>query len=798
MQPSAVSHRHRHNQYMDLDHSQSLVGQTISHYEILEKLGEGGMGAVYKARDIVLGRMVAVKVLLGAAGQTSEKRLRFLQEARAASALNHPNIITIYEIASDANVDYIIMELVRGDTLHELIENRRLSLIDSLKHSIQMADALGAAHTAGIVHRDLKPANIMVTPDGLVKILDFGLAKLAEDARDSALDAMEKTQSLAFSMGGQTQEGSIVGTVSYMAPEQAEGKRIDGRADIFAFGTVLYEMISGEKAFEGSSGLSTLAAVLRDDPRDLNDRVPDLPLEVTTIVNRCLRKSADSRYQSMGDVKADLEHIYFAIRTGSATMASGIWKRPVITRHAPSIAVLPFTNMSSDKENEYFSDGLAEEIINALTTINGLRVTARTSAFAFRGKDQDVRTIGETLHVASVLEGSVRKAGNRVRVTVQLIGVADGYQLWSERFDRELTDVFAIQDEIAQAVVATLRVRLVEHPSGDDDRTASLIKRPTGNFEAYNLYLKARYELNQMTREGLVNSKRYFQEAIDLDPGYAHAHEGLAYAHYTEGFLGFVAPREAMPLAATAVRRAIELDEALAEAHATLGVILALYDWDWTAAEQEFIRSIELNGSSPASRDVYAFYYLRPVGRLDDAIVEVQHALSLDPLSVLYRVHLGFLFYLRRDTAHAIYQFKKALEINPRYYLAYGMMGPTYVLDSRFDEAIATYQKAREMDAASKFVDSLLATALAAAGRHDEARALLKQVLALAEKEYVSPVSIAYIYAALGDKDAALTHLRTAAADRDPNLLGLKSNPSFDSLRGDPRYAELLAAMKLA
>ena len=782
---------------MDPDQSQSLTGETISHYEILEKLGEGGMGAVYKARDTVLGRQVAVKVLIGAAGQSQEKRFRFLQEARAASALNHPNIITIYEITNSGDADYIIMELVRGDTLHDLIEKRRLSLIDSLKYSIQITDALGAAHSAGIVHRDLKPANVMVTPDGLVKILDFGLAKLAESVREAELEEMEKTQSMQFSVGPQTQEGSIVGTVAYMAPEQAEGKKLDGRADIFSFGAVLYEMISGVKAFQGNTGLATLTAVLRDEPRDLNEFVPDLPPDIGAIVSKCLRKSAGARYQNMGTVKAGIEQLYFAIRSGTAPIASGIWKRPVATRQAPSIAVLPFTNMSSDKENDYFSDGLAEEIINALTSISGLRVMARTSAFAFRGKDKDIRSIGETLNVVSVLEGSVRKAGNRVRVTVQLISVADGYQLWSERFDRELTDVFAIQDEISQKVVETLRVRLAPQPPGDAAPTLSLVKRPTANFEAYNLYLKGRYELNQMTREGLVNSKRYFEEAIQLDPDYALAYDGLAYAHYTEGFLGFVAPRESMPLARTAVRRALELDESIAEGHATLGVILALYDWDWSSAEKEFVRSIELNGSSPASRDVYAFYYLRPVGRIDDAMVEVQHALALDPLSVLYRVHLGFLFYLRRDTARAVDQFRRALEINPRYYLAYGMMGPAFVLEGRFDEAIATYQKAKEMDAASKFVDSLLATAYAAAGRRDEAGALLQQVLELAGREYVSPVSIAYIYAALGETDAAFAHLRSAMEDRDPNLLGLKSNPAFDTLRSDPRYSALLASMRL-
>jgi serine/threonine-protein kinase len=608
---------------------------------------------------------------------------------------------------------------------------------------------------------------------------------------------MEKTQSMRFSMGPQTQEGAIVGTVAYMAPEQAESRKLDGRADIFAFGAVLYEMISGQKAFQGASGLSTLAAVLRDEPRELREIVADVPPEVEAIIHKCLRKAASDRYQTMALIKADLEQIYFAIRSGGASVTSGIWKRPVATRQAPSIAVLPFANMSSDKENEYFSDGLAEEIINALTNISGLRVTARTSAFAFRGKDEDIRTIGETLNVASVLEGSVRKAGNRVRVTVQLISVSDGYQLWSERFDRELTDVFVIQDEIAQAVVGTLRVRLAEQSSSGGRPTMTLVKRSTANFEAYNLYLKGRYELNQMTREGLSNAKRFFEEAVRLDPDYALAYDGLAYANYSEGFLGFISPHEAMPRAKRAVRKAIELDETVAEAHATLGVVLALYDWDWSGAEKEFVRSIELNASLPVARDVYAFYYLRPVGRIEDAIVELQHALGLDPLSVLFRVHLGFLFYLRRDTAHAIDQFKRALEINPRYYLAYGMMGPAYVLDGRYDEAIATYQKAKEMDAASKFVDSLMATACAAAGRREEATQLLAKVLEQAGREYVSPVSIAYVYAALGDTDEAFRHLRTAIEDRDPNVLGLKSNPSFDSLRTDPRYAELLAAMRL-
>jgi len=461
--------------------------------------------------------------------------------------------------------------------------------------------------------------------------------------------------------------------------------------------------------------------------------------------------------------------------------------------------VLPFLNLSSDKENEYFSDGLAEEIINALTRIENLRVTARTSAFAFRGTQQDVRQIGDTLNVSSVLEGSVRKAGNRVRISVQLIGVAEGNNLWSERYDREMTDVFEIQDEISTAIVAKLKVRLSQTGSGTDlgQPAAPPVKRFTENLEAYNLYLKGRYELYKMTKEGLDASKRLFEEAIRLDPNYALAHDGLAYCWYSEGFLGFVAPKEAMPKAKASVRRAIELDESVAEAHATLGVILALYDWDWAGAERELMRSIELNGSSPVSRDVFAFYYLRPVGRIDEAITEVQNALSLDPLSILFRVHLGFLYYLKREYEHSIAQFRKVLEMSPQYYLAHAMMGPVYTQTCRFDEALQCYARAREADADSKFVDSLEAMTLAVAGRREEAIHMLDRISRRAVGDYISPVSIAYICTALGDRDAAFENLDRAVFDRDPNILGLKSNPIFEGLHEDPRYHALLVKMQL-
>ena len=773
-----------------------MVGTTISHYEVLGKLGEGGMGVVYQARDLQLGRQVAIKVLIPTAGDSPDRRARFLQEARAASSLNHPNIITIHDIVTIDMGDCIVMEMVKGQTLGDMIAAGKIPSVDCLRLSMQIADALSAAHNIGIVHRDLKPANVMVTPEGLAKVLDFGLAKLADHEDALGFQESDATQSIHLNTRPRTAEGAIIGTVAYMSPEQAEGRKIDSRSDIFSFGSLLYEMLTGDRAFHGNSGLETLAAVLRDTPK----KIPDAPEELQEIVFRCLRKDVDQRFQSMTDVKNGLEHIYFATRSGIMMLSSGVWKRPAPAKATPSIAVMPFLNLSSDKENEYFSDGLAEEIINALTHINNLRVTARTSAFAFRGTNQDIRTIGETLNVSSVLEGSVRKSGNRVRISVQLINVPDGNNLWSERFDREMTDVFEIQDEISQSIVAKLKVRLASQTGSGSDLAAPVappVKRYTENLEAYNLYLKGRYELYKMTREGLDSSKQLFEEAIRLDPKYALAHDGLAYCWYSEGFLGFVAPKEAMPKAKASVRRAIELDESVAEAHATLGVILALYDWDWLGAERELMRSVELNGSSPVSRDVYAFYYLRPVGRIEEAIAEVQNALSLDPLSILFRVHLGFLYYLQHQYEHSIAQFRKVLEMNPQYYLAHAMMGPVYTQTCHFEEALACYQKAREADADSKFVDSLEAMTLAVAGQYAKARAMLDGISKKAVQEYISPVSIAYICTALGDKDAAFENLDRAVFDRDPNILGLKSNPIFDGLREDERYHALLRKMQL-
>ncbi len=783
-----------------------MIGTTISHYEVLEKLGEGGMGAVFKARDTQLGRHVAIKVLISTTADSADMRARFLQEARAASSLNHPNIITIHDIVAwgdeKTGGDSIVMELVRGQTLGDMIAGGKIPAVDAIRIAMQMADALSAAHNIGIVHRDLKPANVMVTPEGLAKVLDFGLAKLSGDDSGGALamDAEDDvTRSVHIAAGPKTAAGAIIGTVAYMSPEQAQGRKIDPRSDIFSFGSVVHEMLTGARAFQGKSGLETLAAVLRDDPKSLAEAGAEAPVELQAILARCMKKDPDQRFQQMADVKAALEEIYFATRSGVMSAASGVWTRQAPAKASPSIAVLPFVNMSSDKENDYFSDGLAEEIINALTHVSGLRVTARTSAFVFRGAQQDIRKIGESLNVASVLEGSVRKAGNRVRISVQLINVGDSSNVWSERFDREMTDVFEIQDEISVAIVGHLKTAL----TGDLNQpiaavsTVMVVRRFTENLEAYDLYLRGRYELYKMTREGLDAARRLFEQAIRMDPGYALAHDGLASSWFSEGFLGFASPREVMPKAKAAVRKALELDDTVAEAHATLGAVLALYDWDWPGAERELLRSIELNPASPVARDLYSFFFLRPTGRLDEAVTQVQNALSLDPLSILFRVHLGFLHYLQRNFDLSIAQFRKVLEMNPQYYLAHAMMGQVYTQAGKYAEAAACYVQARAADAGSNFVDSLEAMTLAAAGDIAAVRPLLQSIERRAADAYISPVSIAYVYTALGDRESAFELLDQAITDRDPNILGLKSNPIFDSLRSDPRYPGLLAKMQL-
>ena len=538
------------------------AGLRLGAYEIIAPLGSGGMGEVYSARDTRLNRPVAIKVLPAQAASDPESRHRFEREARAIAALQHPHICTLHDIGTYNGSDFLVMELLDGETLAARLERGPLPAHEAVRYAIEIASALDTAHRAGMVHRDLKPGNIMLTEQGS-KVLDFGLAKVAEGDIDVT----------------RTAAGAVVGTAAYMSPEQAEGRPLDLRSDGFSFGAVLYEMLTGRRAFGGDTIAQILTAVLRDEP-------PKLPMSATLepIVRRCLAKHSSQRFPTMADVKAALERAVLAP-----------------PQETPSIAVLPFANMSSDPENEFFGDGLAEEILNALVAIEGLRVAARTSSFSFKGRQADIDEIARRLSVRHVLEGSVRKAGNRVRVTVQLIDASNGFHIWSERYDRELADIFDVQDEIARSIVLRLKVAL----GGD----ARLVTAPTSNMEAYELYLRGRAMLYKRGA-WVAPALESFQRALALDAEYAQAWAGVADARAQLCFGGYVRPRDTMPAASEAASRSVMLDPLSAEAHTALAYVSLLWDRDFPKAERHFLEALKLNPQYVQGRCWYGLFYL--------------------------------------------------------------------------------------------------------------------------------------------------------------------------------------------
>jgi len=733
-----------------------MIGKTISHHSIVEKLGEGGMGVVYKARDTHLDRYVAIKVLPAEKVADPDRKRRFVHEAKAASALNHPNIIHVYDIDQAEGTDFISMEYVDGRTLDKLIPPGGMPLSETVKYAVQIADALAAAHTAGIVHRDLKPANVMVTEKGLIKVLDFGLAKL------SPLAGIENAQTV-------TVAGTISGTLSYMSPEQAEGRSVDGRSDIFSLGAMLYEMASGIRAFERDSGISTLAAVLREQPPPLRTVPPDL----AAIISRCLAKNPGDRLQRADDIKLAL------LQIGQSAPI------PV----APAIAVLPFKNMSDNKEDEYFSDGLSEEVINALTKISGLRVTARTSSFAFRGKEQDIREIGARLAVDNILEGSVRRAGNRIRVTAQLINVSDACHLWSERYDREMTDVFAIQDEISQVIADKLRVGL-----GQERRP---LRRPTENLEAYNLYLQGRYHLAKWTPEGFAMARQCLEQAVARDPGFALAYDALSEFFWYLGFFGFIPPKEAFSTGIWAALRALEIDDTLAETHALVGMYRKELDYNWPEVQREMKRAMALNPSSPAVRLRNALSGLMPLGRLKESVEELKFVIEADPLSLFNRWWMGIMYYLARDNDHSLEQARFMIDIDPSYYVGHWLQGFIYLDKGLLGEAIAELKAAVTLSGNIPLMLGWLGWALASAGETGEANALLNRLSEISQSAYVPPSCFAWIHVGLGSVDDAFAWMERAIDGRDPMIMPIKSFPFLDPLRADPRFHALLRKMNL-
>jgi eukaryotic-like serine/threonine-protein kinase len=744
--------------------STALTGRTLGRYHIQEKVGAGGMGVVFRALDTRLGRMVALKVLPAGLTDNPEHRNRFVREAKAASALNHRNIISIFDIDRVEGIDFIAMEFVEGRTLQDIITCGDLAASDAVNFAVQIAHALVAAHSAGIIHRDIKPANIMITsaPSGppQVKVLDFGLAKLSESAHRSDTAKAE------------TLKGSIMGTAAYMSPEQAEGKPIDVRSDIFSFGAVFYEMLSGRRAFLGESSMAVLAAVLRETPEPLQG----IPMNLQNVVLRCLQKDPSLRIQSAVELKSALE---------ACLPLSIISSSPVKT-----IAVLPFTNLSGDKENEYFSDGITEEMISALARLPGLRVTARTSAFALRGKNLDIREIGAKLNVEHILEGSVRRSGNRVRVTAQVINVADGYQLWSERYDHEMRDVLDIQDEISRAIVETLRVRLA--------KDITPIKRPTSSPEAYSLYLRGRHYQEQHTPEGYSKARGCFEQALTADPQYTLALLGLAEFHWLNAFYGFQYPKEALAGAKEAAIRALKIDDALAEGYALLGTILGVADCDWPAAGLAFQRALELDANSPYVLFRYANYYLWPQGRAEEAKAFIERALFVDPLWVLAHWVLAYYFYAGRQYDRAISHLLALIDMAPAFYLSHCVLGLAYAQRGMQHEAVGALKRACELCPGSPFTLGMLAYGLGKAGKSEEAADIIAKLCEAGQHSYVPAKSLMFAWAGLNDAHNVLAYAERSLDDRDPmTIMNLLQEPILDFVRSDPLYPALLRKINL-
>ncbi len=738
--------------------STDLTGRTIGRYRIREKAGSGGMGVVYRALDTRLGRTVALKVLPPDVTADPERRSRFVREAKAASALNHRNIITIFDIDRADGIDFIAMEYVAGRTLQDIIAGKSLTVSDTMDIAVQIADALVAAHSAGIIHRDVKPANIMISgyPAGpcQVKVLDFGLAKLVEAAPPDDTLSTDVTKS------------SIVGTAAYMSPEQAEGKQVDARTDLFSFGSVFYEMLSGRRAFQGDSSLAVLSAVLKEDPEPL----PGVQAKLQNIVARCLQKNPESRIQSAVELKTALEACLLPF--------------PAASSQVKTIAVLPFANLSCDKENEYFSDGLTEEMIGALARLPGLRVTARTSAFALRGRNMDAREIGARLNVEHLLEGSVRSSGNRVRVAAQLINAADGYQLWAERYDREMRDVLDIQEEIAHAIVETLRVHLT--------RDTSIVRRGTDSPEAYSLYLRGRYYQEKKTPEAYSRAKQCFEDALAADPAFAPALLGLAEFHWQNAFYGFRHPKEAMAEAKKAAAKALAIDDALAEGHAQMGTLLGVADRDWKAAGEAFRRALELDANSPYVLFRYANFYLWPRGQAEEAASLMERVLSVDPLWVLANWVLAYYIYARRRYEAAVRHLLGVIEMEPSFYLAHLVLGLAYAQQKMPEESVRAFEKACELSPKNPFTLGTLAYGLGMAGRGREAEDIIGRLKADSLNSYVPAKSLMFAYAGIHDAQSVLEWTEKSLEECDPmTIMNLAHEPVLDFVRPNVHYRDI-------
>jgi TolB-like protein/Tfp pilus assembly protein PilF len=794
-----------------------LIGQLIGHYRIESLLGVGGMGEVYLARDELLGRKVALKLPPEHLTEDETQVSRFKTEARTASALNHPNILTVHEIGAEGNRHFIATEFIEGITLRALLRRGRMNLHDALEIAVQVASALAAAHDTGVVHRDIKPENIMLRPDGYAKVLDFGIAKLTEPELGAA-DRHAGTTTLLL----QTRAGLVMGTAQYMSPEQARGQTADARSDIWSLGVVLYEMVAGNPPFSDATPSDYIASILKTEPPPLSSALPDVPVKLQSIMHKALRKNRDERYQTIKEMLADLRELKaeldresslpqikgrvesvvskikhhkraVLLASSAAVLAAATiayffyFVAPVPPGDGKSIAVLPFVDLSQTHDQEYLCDGIQEEILNRLSKIADLKVISRTSTQRYKSAREKLPAMARQLGTAHILEGTVQRVEDQVRIHVQLIDARNDSHLWAEKYDRKLTDVFGVESEIAKAIADSLGAKL----SGLEQR--AIATRPTESAAAHQLYLKGTYFSNKRTGADLRTATEYFKAAIGRDPKYAAAYAGLADAYTLLSLWGGESPANSMPQAKAAARKAIELDETLPEAHNSLGLVLALHDFDFAQSKKEFERAIELNPNFATAHHQFGNVNLAMIGEFDRAIAEGNRAVELDPLSLIINADLGQDFMLARRYDEAIEQLHKTLAMDPRFYYARWTLGECLQMKGQLSEAIAEYQKAAEISDDPTVV-ALLAQGYAKTGQRDKASGLLSQLEQLATQRYVGPFTFALVHLALDENEKAIDDLERANRERvDPAIVGIKVEPLLDPLRGHPRFERLLA-----
>lgn len=757
------------------------TGSTFANkYRIIEELGKGGMGRVYKALDTEVNEKVAIKLLRSEISIDEKMIERFRNELKFARKIRHKNVCQMYDLNKDKDTYYITMEFVSGEDLKSLIKKMgRFSVDKTISIARQVCDGLEEAHKLEVVHRDLKPQNIMIDAEGNARIMDFGIARSLNE------------KSI-------TGAGVMIGTPEYMSPEQVEGKEVDQRSDIYSLGVILYELVTGRVPFGGDTAFTIGVkhkSEIPEDPKKINIQIPE---NLSRLILKCLEKEKGKRYQNAADLLSELSKIegtpYLEERFPQE-------RKPETTRTGElgwrdSIAVLAFSDLSPQKDQEYFCDGMAEELINALTKVERLKVASKTSSFQFRDKSKDIEEIGKKLRVQTVLDGSVRKAGNRLRITVQLINVEDGYHIWSEKYDRDMEDIFAIQDEISLAIVDKLKVQLLR------EERAKLTKRYTESKEAYWLFLKGRYFWNRRFEGELNKAIEYFNQAIAKDPLYALAYSGIADCFSLIGLWGFHPPKEIYPKAKAAAKKALEIDISLSEAHNSLGFINAFYDWDWHAAECEFKNAIELNPKYATAHSWYSLY-LAAMGRFDEAIDGQKRALELDPLSLVINAMMGLIFMLTGKYSDAVGQLQRTIEMDPNFLYAYLFLGQTYaVMEHKgageyYAQSIKAFRTAIDLSKGMTYALGHLGMSLSLAGQEDEATKILLQLEKVGKEKYVSPEQFFHLFHGLGEKDKALGYLEKMYEERTSFLTLYNVWAMTEDIRSTPTYKAIMKKMSL-